>query len=673
VHTPTPRPAGARGAAYVRVSDTVQETTRQHDSIRLWAGRHGVAVAETFEDKGGRRHEADTREGFQRLLAAVRAGKLDWVVIDAQDRLGFQDVYEYMHYVHVFRTHRCELWEAVGDRLLTTEEIATVITAGIGAHGSKEEMVKKSQRDLGKKRAMVERGEWPGGWIPYGCDVACRDRAGRERWRVVSVGKWRRLKRYPDGREELFEGRDNFPRKEAGETLVLVPTLRAERLDILRSIFAWLVDESMALNAIARRLNERGLHHPHGPWYATLVRGVLLNPAAVGTPAYNKYASGLYSEFGPDGQIKADPPRHPADPRKARNARRRPREQWILPARPLYDPLVDPAVFDRAAALLAGRPAARRAPRSEGLWLSGLVYCGRCGRPMVGWNTPADRSCPRSYACGSYRRLGKANPHGCRHHRVKADLLEALVDRYLEETGRVIEAVEAGGPDDLVRAIHDRSSVLYGRLADVRAGMEEFLFHALADEYDYQELPGGRRRYVLDYPREDLVLDLPGCDHPADLEAVYAWLGERARAAAGRRRAELEAELLALYRKWDTLPTERTRALCADEIRAAEAELERLAGCDLLDEARALQRQLWGQRQKVAQARQDLKGRAARRKAASLRAVVERLVCHFEYSTHGSQERSHLVRVEVLPVLDAPPREFSGPADLRNLGRPAPG
>lgn len=100
-------------------------------------------------------------------------------------------------------------------------------------------MTLKSTRDIGRKRDMAQKGEWVGGWLPHGCDVACVDRSGTERWRVIITCKWHRIKRYPDGHEEVWSGKDTFPRdRRCDEHLMLVPTQVGSRIETLNQIYS---------------------------------------------------------------------------------------------------------------------------------------------------------------------------------------------------------------------------------------------------------------------------------------------------------------------------------------------------------------------------------------------------------------------------------------------------
>jgi len=78
----TVTPTGKRGVAYLRVSRDQQETARQGAAIRRWASQHGIEIQSWFEDTGSR-DLAAKRPDFQRLLHAIEAGLVDWVVVDS--------------------------------------------------------------------------------------------------------------------------------------------------------------------------------------------------------------------------------------------------------------------------------------------------------------------------------------------------------------------------------------------------------------------------------------------------------------------------------------------------------------------------------------------------------------------------------------------------------------
>jgi DNA invertase Pin-like site-specific DNA recombinase len=73
-------------AAYIRVSSKRQDTASQEPDIKRHLAAHGLEGAKVYRDKfTGRTME---RPGFQKLLAAIRAGQVKNVIVWRLDRLG---------------------------------------------------------------------------------------------------------------------------------------------------------------------------------------------------------------------------------------------------------------------------------------------------------------------------------------------------------------------------------------------------------------------------------------------------------------------------------------------------------------------------------------------------------------------------------------------------------
>src|SRR5262249_24707988 len=152
------------------------------------------------------------------------------------------------------------------------------------------------------------------------------------------------------------------------------------RIEIVRKIFAWFTTEAISVRGLATRLND--LHVPPimgQAWYHFRVRKLLQNPVyKTGLPAWNKESQGRLHELV-DGQrrrvtgAKGQPPPN----------RRRDRTDHVVPNGESQG-LVDPAVWEAAQVKLAALQGKLRAPKSSHLWISGLVYCGKCGKRMAG-------------------------------------------------------------------------------------------------------------------------------------------------------------------------------------------------------------------------------------------------------------------------------------------------
>ena len=104
MQTETPRlPLARRAAQYVRMSTEHQQysTENQGDKIKEYAARNDIEIVRTYADEGKSGLNIGGREGLQKLLADVRAGKTDFGLILVYDvsRWGrFQDADESAYY-----------------------------------------------------------------------------------------------------------------------------------------------------------------------------------------------------------------------------------------------------------------------------------------------------------------------------------------------------------------------------------------------------------------------------------------------------------------------------------------------------------------------------------------------------------------------------------------------
>ena len=381
-------------AADLRVSSDSQTAMRQHKALGH------LPIEQWYEDSEGSnpRDKADRRPAFQRLLRDVEQGLVDTIYVAAQDRFGTKDAYEMGAFFDLLRRHNCKLLDAAGKHL-NADDDATVLTSTIGALTSSREQREKASRVLTGKMTLARKGNFLGGYCPFGMDVVAFDAQGNEVWRVIYEGHDRRRRIYPDGREERFDGKKNRPPKALHETLKYRPSLIAERIKYVLLIFKWFITEAITAGQIASRLNDLGVSPVFGPlWHQGVVKYLLANPIYVGRPTYNKQSNGRFMEFS-NGQVRA------AD---RKSARKHHESDHIRPDGDEFAPMVDPETFDRAQAkLVAAKSRAYRAPRTAFLWLRGFVVCAKCGKPMRGLSGNAHNGLQPGYICAEYGRWGK--------------------------------------------------------------------------------------------------------------------------------------------------------------------------------------------------------------------------------------------------------------------------
>lgn len=138
---------------------------------------------------------------------------MQWIVVDQIDRFGTKGPHHLIYYIHRLRECGCRLFDVSGCEW-TGDDFPTLINTAFKGNESKEEPRKLSHRVLGGKAAKARAGVWQGGPVRLGFDAACFATAtgpDTELWRVVFEGDDKRLKVYPDGRTERFDGESNFP------------------------------------------------------------------------------------------------------------------------------------------------------------------------------------------------------------------------------------------------------------------------------------------------------------------------------------------------------------------------------------------------------------------------------------------------------------------------------
>jgi site-specific DNA recombinase len=133
--------------------------------------------------------------------------------------------------------------------------------------------------------------------------------------------------------------------------------------EIVRDMYGWLVNDKVGTATICKRLNERGVPSPRlkKPWIVSAVYRLLTNPLYKGTHVAMRYK---YQKVGQNKRVRE----------------LRPEAEWIEVPVPA---IVDAATWEAAQRQLKeNKSLAKRNLKHEQL-LSGLVYCGKCGRKMT--------------------------------------------------------------------------------------------------------------------------------------------------------------------------------------------------------------------------------------------------------------------------------------------------
>ncbi|MCO6459283.1 MAG: recombinase family protein [Pirellulaceae bacterium] len=637
------KPTGTRGCAYVRVShgDTEgkdfrsnQNPEAQRTMILKWAERHRVTITRWYMDVEGRnpRDMAHKRKEFQQLIEDVQNNLWDWVVVDSQDRIDPADRDELGYYLTIFRRNDCELWSVDAsqgkDGLLTSTDMGAVLQTTVNSVTSAADLKERGKRQVSRKREHAAKGEWQGGYVPYGFDVVCLDqRTNKEVWRVVikrmipTKGIWERIIVYPpqkgeaEPQQERCDGKDAFPKKQDWQKLELAPSIIEERVETVQEIFRLFASGAWTVRGLCQRLNQRHIDPVVGEgWYHTRLFPLLKNPLYyVGQTVWGKQSHGKNAWYV--GGEYLIPPRKKGRPL---TGRKNPVDDWVFP--PAGTAIVAKELFDQVQARLNGRPEFKRGLRDERLWLAGLMICDRCGQKMSGWSQGN-----LSYYCTTYAKYGKENTTGCRLHRVSQAVIEEYVDRYLDELGIEVKSlVESGGEPSLIHQLQIRFTERAAEFMDTIQQMREFLEAC------------GHSTYEVGYPA---LFDL--------YEEVYASEQVKLEAAYETAREELK-RLMVRRNEMDPRKTEAIEVqeeLIAEADRKAQGLKERLV--PLMDRLDAACEATTILENSIKEAQSAIGGDDARRKALALRKVVAEIRLTFRHFEHRCRDRR--AKTEAVP------------------------
>jgi predicted site-specific integrase-resolvase len=666
------------GARYHRISSNKQDFDRQVDAIDRWLASHNLQAVLTFGDTGAR-DLAEERFQFQVMIQKVISKEVSWVVIQSIDRLGFKDEYELFYFISIFRQHGVQLWSAVDDVCISHSSDAQSVLNLVAGLTSTKEQLEKSNRIQTKRVTKALRGEYLGGIPPYGLDVVCKTPDGRIRFRyILEEGEVNMIGRKPNGRpiykarlkglkvsesDPIGEPCDGIPLHDKGDTLFLAPTIRQDRIGTVKRIFLLMDTESTNPTQISALLNSEGVSPVIGKvWTDAKIRPMLSNPVYIGRPAANKKSHPRFYEIGPKQQVQR------VKTSGKVTTRRRTRDCWVMPAEPVFPPIVDAERFERVNALIA--PKEKRAPRTEKLYLTGLLFCGHCGKLMHGASQRRDMKKRKQdifyYHCQTRMRYGSSNASGCGFHSTRQEHIEKHIDEFLRSRGQALDSLLSVERDTkpLERLLEEQSkqdSDAVGLLLRMRQFVRDNLGACSNDPDDSLKNHDG----VLNHQTLQTVNSAqePKNNDLASMEIVdvYDVLIAHKVEKLGRRLAALEADHSALADKVAGLTAPKLierlnqKALELEaQIDAVKAELEPLS-----DRFMEVHRRLHELRRRIEIAEEKMRVGGFRARAAALRSCISRIDCWYGRTKGG---RTFLQRITIIPR-DGDPFEIT---ELRN-------
>ncbi|MFO0847949.1 MAG: recombinase family protein [Gemmataceae bacterium] len=649
------------GAAYLRVSTQDQDTSHQRTAILDWLAKHGGRIAPTnwLEDINWSRTEDESRPSFQRLLSLVDRRKIQWIAVFALDRFAASTPLQQMRYLAQLEYAGCRLYSVTDEALgnLASSELIPLLTGAMKSSQSVTEVHEKSKRSVA---GLVEHVGRPiGSDIPYAFDKASIGRDGREKWRLILDGYERdsqgRLayERNPDGSYRLTErggnripiplrtrlwrngqtdqyrGYGHSPSPDEGDSWVLVPSVRQDRIEAVRLAFQWWTTEPITLQEIADRLN----NHPQikappteiGRFYDRFIQG-WFRSTLYGYGYQARATVSLAKHFRPVGGEATPVERKPGAKVKSII---NPRTNWVTPADPSRfegNRIVSPETWEKAWDRLTSKKGQRPAPKKDDYWLSGVLRCGECGACLRGYSRRG-RTPRLGYACPGYFHKRRAKgPKPCRMNYIDAAVIDSVVTRWLDESLVKLEGLDAAEA---------------GRLLDWAEAAEEHSLSDLLPDHPYGHAAAIHEKAMTDYVRAFYEIWLATRSQNRSKEPLTAKRMAKLYAEGNRGRlAKVHRELEEARSDYDTMVENYSRAK-SDLLRSrleVQLAMQEVKIRELEAKAVPLDQKLTAAREAVEKARLTMEevrrqvtaGRSLRDRAVAIKRVVQEIVVYYE-------------------------------------------
>jgi Site-specific recombinases, DNA invertase Pin homologs len=359
--------------------------TGQKDLIHDYFNHHPEIIECGMKIDDGFSGSSFDRPAFQEMMADVKAGKINCIVVKDLSRFGrnYLDSGEYIEKIFPFLGVR---FIAINDnydslnRKTEFDELMIPFKNLINEAYCRDISIKIRSQLETKRR----RGDFTGSFAAYG------------------------YLKDPENKNRLL--------------------IDAFAANVVRDIFCWKI-KGLSAGDIAERLNRDGILAPldykksqglrfatpfginiHSVWNATTILRILKNPIYTGVLEQGKSTTPSF---------------------KVKRRILKPREEWSI-VRGAHKAVIAQNDFEIVQKLLAMDT--RTSPKSNVVELfSGIVYCGECGAAMVRKTVPSGKKKYIYYVCAAHK-----NEKTCYAHSLRDSILEGII---LESVKRQVQSV----------------------------------------------------------------------------------------------------------------------------------------------------------------------------------------------------------------------------------------
>ena len=377
-------------AAYLRMSTDKQDKSiaDQLTEVKKLAEKLGYEIIrwKEYVDEGISGW-SESRTGFQKLIHDVQTIRdFEAVLLWSQDRFSRLDILDAATYWKILRDAEVKMITVCeGERSFT--DLQGVLMACISQHGASDYLKKLAISSSRGVKSAAREGYWAGGKVPFGYQVV-PDSVNPKRKRLA------------------------IDENSAG---------------YVREAFQRVLRSDCSLRAIAEWLNSCGLKTSRGnPWSGSALARLFANEAYLGTLIHGKTCCGKHVRVIAGEYVHIN--KRGSKPVKQKKAD-------CIVTENAHPQVIDKATFDLVQAKLSRRAANQRKPRTKCSPLSGLLYCGHCGKKMGATTAKTSKAgrVSRGYACISRNEPGGATKEECRCRLSMERVIDEVIARIESE------------------------------------------------------------------------------------------------------------------------------------------------------------------------------------------------------------------------------------------------
>lgn len=433
-----------KAVLYIRMSTLDQETSPEQQRKELFA-RFGTSyeiVGEYLDEGKSGSKDVEKRTEFTRLLADSARGGFQVILCYDLSRFSRLDTIEAAFAKKTLRDNGIRLDTVLEGEIDWNSSTGRIVDSVL-SEAQHEYSVKLARNTLRGKLDRAKKGQPYGQLTPYGLARLITEPQGATR----IVSRTERFRRPEDWTQEFVAGDE-------------------KEVAVVRWLFGEFARRDVSYHQLARELNKQGVPSPSGrKWVYQTVIQILTNARYVGDLTLGKDGAGKFFRLDGDQVV--------------RNTEKKMRTNKPNPVhvQDTHTGIIERPQFDDVQAKVKRKwKSGKHACREEGFALSGVLYCGGCGKPLFG-NDGTKRSKSRDgvrYVCKGEHRTPDCECGQWGIH--QDDILPFLLKVLLEQIDtKMVQQADAPVPQIPIRDTTRLEKHLKKLNAEYKVGLQRFL------------------------------------------------------------------------------------------------------------------------------------------------------------------------------------------------------